>query len=60
MNKNDVGRACSTHGDMSNIYNILVGESTGKRLLGRPRRRWEDNIKADLGEIRWSVWTGLI
>jgi hypothetical protein len=30
-------------------------EFCGKRLLGRPRRRWEDNIKTDLREIGWSV-----
>jgi hypothetical protein len=32
-------------------YGILVGKPEGKRLLGRPRRRWVDNIKRDLGEI---------
>jgi hypothetical protein len=32
-------------------YNILVGKPEGRRPLGRPRRRWEDNIKMDLGEI---------
>jgi hypothetical protein len=32
-------------------YNILVGMLEGKRPLGRPRRRWEDNIKIDLREI---------
>jgi hypothetical protein len=30
-----------------------VGKPEGKRPLGRPRRRWVDNIKMDLGEIRW-------
>jgi hypothetical protein len=33
------------------FYRVLVGSSEGKRPLGRPRRRWEDNIKMDLGEI---------
>jgi hypothetical protein len=33
------------------VYRVLVGRSEGKRLLGRPRRRWEDNIKLDLREI---------
>jgi hypothetical protein len=33
--------------------NILVGKAERKRLLGRPRRRWEDNIRLDLGEIEW-------
>jgi hypothetical protein len=32
-------------------YRVLVGRPEGKRPLGRPRRRWEDNIKLDLGEI---------
>jgi hypothetical protein len=34
------------------VYRVLVGRSEGKRPLGRPRRRWEDNIKTDLMEIR--------
>jgi hypothetical protein len=34
-------------------YRILVGKPEGKRPLGRPRRRWEDNIKMDLGGIGW-------
>ena len=33
-------------------FKILTGKPTGKRLLGRPRRRWEDNIRMDLEEIR--------
>jgi hypothetical protein len=32
-------------------YRVLVGRLEGTRPLGRPRRRWEDNIKIDLGEI---------
>jgi hypothetical protein len=35
----------------SNAYRVLVGKPEGKRSLGRPRRRWEDNIKMDLREI---------
>ena len=38
----------------------LVGKPEGKRPLGRPMRRWEDNIKMDLEEVRWGAWTGLI
>jgi hypothetical protein len=37
--------------DMRNAYNILVGKSEWKRPLGRPTRRWEDNIRMDLREI---------
>jgi hypothetical protein len=41
-------------GAKKNAYRILVGKQEGKRPLGRPRRRWEDNIKMDLREIGWS------
>jgi len=34
-------------------YRILVGKSGGKRPLGEPRHRWEDNIKMDLEEVGW-------
>jgi hypothetical protein len=37
-----------------------MGKSDGKRSVGRPSRRWEDNIKMDLQEIEWGVWTELI
>jgi hypothetical protein len=40
-------------GEKRNAYRLLVGESEGKRQLGRPRRRWVDNIKMDLGEMGW-------
>jgi hypothetical protein len=33
------------------VHRVLVGKSEGKRTLGRPRRRWEDNIKIDLQEV---------
>jgi hypothetical protein len=36
-----------------NAYRLLVGKAEGKRPLGRPRRRWVDNIKMDLGEVVW-------
>jgi hypothetical protein len=42
------------------VYRILVERPEGKRILGRPRRRWEDSIKADLQEVGFEVWTGLI
>jgi hypothetical protein len=45
-------RACSTNGgDERNACMILVGKPEGNRPLGRPRRRWVDNIKVDLREI---------
>ena len=37
---------------------VLVGKLEGKRPLGRPRRRWEDNINMDLQEVGCGVWTG--
>jgi hypothetical protein len=44
-----------------NVYRLLVGKPEGRRLLGRPRRRWVDNIKMDLLEIGWGGvdWIGL-
>jgi hypothetical protein len=38
-------------GERRDIYRVLVGKCKGKRPLGRPRRRWEDNIKMDLQEV---------
>jgi hypothetical protein len=40
-------------GEKLNAYRILVGKPVGKRPLGRPRRRWVDNIKIDIIEIGW-------
>jgi hypothetical protein len=37
-------------GEIRGAYNILVVRPEGRRPLGRPRRRWEDNMKMDLGE----------
>jgi hypothetical protein len=44
-----------------NAYRLLVGKPEGKRPLGRPRLRWADNNKVDLGEVGWGVvdWIGL-
>jgi hypothetical protein len=39
--------------EKKNSYKILVGKPEGKRPLGRPRRRWVDNIEMDLREIKW-------
>jgi hypothetical protein len=48
-------------GEKRNVYMLLVGKPEGKRPLGRPRRRWIDNINMDLLEIGLSVvdWIGL-
>jgi hypothetical protein len=42
-------------GEVRGAYKILVGRPEGRRPLGRPRRRWEDNIKIDLREIGFGV-----
>jgi hypothetical protein len=47
-------------GEMRNVHNILVGKPKEKRPLGKPRRRWEDNIGMDLREVGGKVWTGFI
>jgi hypothetical protein len=48
-------------GEKRNAYRLLVGKPVGKRPLGRPRRRWVDNIRMDLGEMGWGDvdWIGL-
>jgi len=38
-------------GERRGVYRVLVGKPEGKRSLGRPKRRWEDNIKMDLQEV---------
>jgi len=38
-------------GERIGLYGVLVGKPKGKRPLGRPRRKWEDNIKMDLQEV---------
>jgi hypothetical protein len=48
-----MGIACSMHGGEEECIQVLVGKTEGKRPLGRPRRRWENNIEMDLGEIGW-------
>jgi hypothetical protein len=48
-------------GEERGVYRVLVGKPEGKRPLGRPRRRWEDNIRMDLQEVGCGVmdWIGL-
>jgi hypothetical protein len=40
------------------VHKVMVGKPEGKRPLGRPRRRWVDNIKMDLQEVGLGAWTG--
>ena len=48
-------------GEGRGVYRVLVGKPEGKRPLGRPRRRWEDNIRMDLLEVGlgYENWIGL-
>jgi hypothetical protein len=48
-------------GEKRHAYRLLVGRPEGKRPLGRPRRRWVDYIRMDLGEVGWGDvdWSGL-
>jgi hypothetical protein len=56
-----VGGSSSTNGEKRKSYRLLVGKPEGKRPLGRPRRRWVDNIRMDLEEVGWGDvdWIGL-
>jgi hypothetical protein len=47
-------------GERRGVCRVLVGRSEGKKPLGRPRRRWEDNIKMDIQEVVCGACTGLI
>ena len=46
-------------GEERGLYRVLEGKAEGKRPLGRPRRRWVDNIRSDLQEGDVGIWTGL-
>ena len=48
-------------GDERGVYRVLVGKPEGRRPMGRPRRRWVDNIRMDLQEVgcRFMDWIGL-
>jgi len=43
-------------GEDRGVHRMLVGKPEGKRPLGRPRRRWEDNIKMDLQKVGGRSW----
>jgi hypothetical protein len=48
-------------GEKRNAYRLLVGKPEGKRPLARPKRRWVDNVRMDLGKVGWGDvdWIGL-
>jgi hypothetical protein len=56
-----MGRACITNGGKFNAYRLLVGKPEGRMPLGRPSRRWLDNIRMDLVKVGWGNldWIGL-
>jgi hypothetical protein len=45
-------------GERRGAYRALVVKPKGRRPLGRPRPKWENNIKMDLQEVEWGTWTG--
>ena len=55
IEKKRTGGECSTYGERRVAYRDLIGKPEGKRTLGRSRRRWEDNIKMDLQNVRCGV-----
>ena len=61
IENNEMGWACGSYGGGEGWYRVLVGKPEGKRPLGRPRRRWVDNIRLDLQEVGCGYvdWIGL-
>jgi hypothetical protein len=53
VEEDEMGGPCSTNGEKRNAYRLFVGKPEEKTLLGRPRRRWVDNIRMDLVEVGW-------
>jgi hypothetical protein len=45
-------------GERKSVYRVLVGKPEGKTPLGRPSRRWENNIQMDLQEVGCGEWSG--
>jgi hypothetical protein len=54
LHNEEMGGACSTNGREEECVYIVGWEAKGRRPLGRPRRRWLDNIRMDLVEVGWS------
>jgi hypothetical protein len=55
IKEDEMGKACSTHGEMRHSYKIFVEKSEQKRPIGKVRHRWENNIKMDVREMVWSL-----
>ena len=58
IENNEMGGSCSAYGGEEKRIQGLVGKPEGKRPLGRPTRRWEDNIKMFFRKWDVGVWTG--
>jgi len=55
-----MGGPYGTCGEKRGAYKVLVGKPEGKRQLGKPRHKLEDNIKMDPQEVGWGAWTRFI
>jgi hypothetical protein len=53
IKKKEIGGTDGTYGDRKGTYRVSVGRPDGKRLLGRPRHRWEDTTKMNLQGVGW-------
>ena len=51
IKKTEMGRICSTYEKSRDVYRVLTRNPEGRRSLGRPRHRWENNIKIDIREV---------
>ena len=51
IEKNEMGWACGANGGGEGVYRVLLGKPEVRRPLGRPRRRWVDNIRMDFQEV---------
>jgi hypothetical protein len=58
IEKNETGGACISHGGEERRIQVLAGKPEGKRPLGRPRSRWQEDIKKDLQKWDVGAWTG--
>jgi hypothetical protein len=56
IEKNEMGKTCGRCGGGKRVNRVLVGKPEGKRQLGRPRHRWEDNNKMDVQEVGVGFW----
>jgi hypothetical protein len=59
IKNNEMGRAWNTYGERRCAYRVLVLRPDGERAIGRPRNRWEDNIKMELKQND-RTWTTLL